>query len=113
VTRDLQAMNAATAAAMTERVLQTQVERLARLLGWMAYHTEFSIRSTAGFPDLVLVHPVHGLVFLELKSERGRTTPAQEEWLEALAVAGVYARVIRPTDLISGVVEQILKGGQP
>ena len=51
--------------------------------GWMAYHTYDSRRSTAGFPDLVLVKPPV-VVFAELKTENGRTSKEQEDWREKL-----------------------------
>jgi hypothetical protein len=97
---------------MTEAQLQTAVMRLARALGWLTYHTQFSIRSVPGFPDLLMVHPQHGLVALELKTSRGRVGPAQQDWITALG-RHIYARVIRPSDLIDGTVEKILRGARP
>lgn len=83
----------------TERQFQQQVLGLARLLGWRSYHTWSSIHSAAGFPDLVLVRPPR-LVFCELKSARGRLSPAQQDWLEALgACPGVEAFCWRPDQL--------------
>jgi hypothetical protein len=60
------------------------VRELARLYGWMEYHTHDSRRSTSGFPDLVLLRPPR-LIFAELKTPKGRVTPEQEVWLQALA----------------------------
>jgi len=38
-------------------------------------------------------------VALELKSEKGKATDAQQEWIAALdAVPGIVARVVRPSD---------------
>jgi hypothetical protein len=37
-----------------------------------------------GFPDLVLVRPPR-VMFVELKSERGRASPSQREWLDRLS----------------------------
>ena len=53
--------------------------------GWMAYHTYDSRRSTAGFPDLVLVKPPV-VIFAELKTEKGTPSTAQDEWLEKLGL---------------------------
>src|SRR5437879_6321024 len=71
----------------------------ARLRGWLVYHTHDSRRSEAGFPDIVAVHPrSRRLLFLECKSERGRTTDAQAAWLEALdAVREMEVFVLRPS----------------
>ncbi len=83
----------------TERDFQRQVVQLARLMGWRIYHTHDSRRSAAGFPDLVLVHPHRGIIFAELKSPTGRTTPEQEGWLALLLQAGQRAYLWRPEDL--------------
>lgn len=73
---------------------------LARLLGWAVYRTWISIRSPAGFPDLILARPGRPLILAELKSDRGRLTPAQEAWLDLLKqVPGVEVYVWRPADL--------------
>lgn len=82
---------------MRERDLQQAVIDLARLLGWLAYHPYDSRRSEPGFPDLVLVHPAKGRVlYRELKSERGRLSPAQRKWISALNQAGADADVWYP-----------------
>ena len=51
----------------------------------------------AGFPDLILVRGDR-LLAAELKTESGTLTPAQSEWLEALAAAGMETFVWRPDD---------------
>ncbi len=92
----------------TEAQWQATVIIAAQLLGWTCYHTFDSRRSAHGFPDLVLVHPVHGVRWLELKSEKGKTTPAQDRWIALLQEAGERAGVYRPSDW--PLVEQVLKG---
>lgn len=87
-----------TLAAVSEREFQDQVLELARLAGWLTYHTHDARRSAPGFPDLVLVRPPV-IIFAELKSARGRLRPEQAAWLEALAdCEGVVARLWRPQD---------------
>src|SRR5690606_30920215 len=59
------------AAGMKEAVLQAQVIKVAKGLGFLAYFTHDSRRSPSGWPDLVLVHPIRGrLLFRELKQEK-------------------------------------------
>jgi hypothetical protein len=70
---------------MTEAQWQQQVIDLAKLGGWRSYHTFDSRRSAPGFPDLVLLRPPE-LVFVEVKAEKGKTTPEQDAWLEDLGV---------------------------
>jgi hypothetical protein len=84
---------------MTERALQSAIIHAARSLGWMVYWTWNSRHSPEGYPDLVLVKNGVILVY-ELKTEKGRMRPMQQEWLDALAGATVKtSRVIRPGDL--------------
>lgn len=97
---------------MSEAELQKHVLGYARFYGWRAAHFHDSRREVvrrgqrqlvgdsdaAGFPDLVLIRPPE-LLFVELKSERGRPTDAQRAWLEDL---DAVAR--RVTALVAGSV---------
>ena len=84
----------------SEADLREQIRTLAKLYGWEMYFTYNSRHSPSGFPDLVLVHPQRKrLIFAELKSEQGRVTPAQQEWLTALTMCGQMAEVWRPSDI--------------
>jgi hypothetical protein len=90
-------------ASISERDFQNRVVELARLRHWLVYHTHDSRRSDPGFPDLVMVRG-GVLVFAELKSQKGRTTLAQREWLLGLDGVGrtsyevVKVHVWRPAD---------------
>lgn len=95
---------------MTEKELLAAVRQVAQLTGWRVYHTHDSRRSEAGFPDLVLVRD--RVLYRELKTARGRTTPEQDAWLEALRATGADADVWRPQDLTDGTVAFQLQRGQ-
>ena len=83
---------------VTERDFTRTVLALARVKGWMIYHTFMSIHSAPGFPDLVLVRPPR-VVFAELKTDKGKVSDAQTEWLDSLKdCPGVECRVWRPED---------------
>jgi hypothetical protein len=88
---------AAALADLTEKEFSTQVYDLARSTGWHRYHTYRSTKSPAGFPDEVLTR--ERVVFLELKREAGKLSPAQQQWLGWLLTAGAEAYVVRPRDL--------------
>lgn len=93
--------------AITEKEFMQQILDLARLSGWLCYHTHDSRRSAPGFPDLVLVRPPV-VVFAELKTEVGKVQPEQREWLKALGgCEAVEARLWRPSDWPE--VEEVLK----
>jgi hypothetical protein len=86
---------------LTERQYQDLIIEAATANGWLCYHTHDSRRSQPGFPDLVLAKPGHIIHFWEVKTEKGRASLAQLQWIEVLnATAGFQdvARVIRPSD---------------
>ena len=91
---------------LSERGFQTLVLELARLTGWLAYHTFNSRRSAPGYPDLCLVRG-NVCVMAELKTNTGRVTQAQQAWLKALsAVPGIETALWRPRDW--DIIEAIL-----
>ena len=94
---------------VTERDLREQVRDLCKLFGWKMYFSWTSIHSPRGFPDLVLANPEQKrVVYIELKSEKGKPTPRQREWLAVLALADAEALVWAPADWRSGAIEQNL-----
>jgi hypothetical protein len=83
---------------LTEKQWSQQVVDYAKLRGWLCYRTWTSIHSPAGYPDLTMVRD-GVLVFAELKTEKGKVTPSQQEWLDALTrhpMVSVY--LWRPSD---------------
>lgn len=63
---------------MTEAQFQRTVIEAAQHLGWLCYHTHDSRRSQEGFPDLVLVRD--RVLFVELKTDKGKLTFSQQTW---------------------------------
>jgi hypothetical protein len=82
---------------LTEKQFMAQVVQLAKLQGWLVYHTFDSRRSTPGFPDLVMLRD-GTLLVAELKTGNNRLSPSQAAWLVAFRLAGVAASVWRPGD---------------
>lgn len=95
---------------MSETTLQNHILGEARDLGWtLRYHTYDSRRSGKGFPDLVLVHERQGrLIFTELKRERGRQSPEQEDWQRVLLAIGQEFYLWRPTQWLDRTITRIL-----
>lgn len=72
---------------LSEAQFQQRILDLAALTGWRVYHHPDSRHATtAGLPDLILLHMATGrIVFAELKKVDGRVRPAQAEFLKAAA----------------------------
>jgi VRR-NUC domain len=68
---------------VTEKQWQRIVIEAATALGWKVYHTYDSRRSQPGFPDLVMTRR-RRTVYVELKTDKGRLTHDQREWIAAL-----------------------------
>ena len=83
--------------AVIEREWQAQVVGYARQLGWRVFHVANSKRSEPGWPDLALVRD--RLVMAELKTETGRVSDDQRQWLALLDAAGVEPYLWRPSDV--------------
>ena len=84
-----------------ESDFQWLVREAARKMGWtLEYCTWDSRCSPGGFPDLVLARPRGDkrVLFIELKSEKGKLTPQQAAWIEGLRVCGKEVYVWRPSD---------------
>ena len=91
---------------ISEKAFQQQLNEMATLLGYLCFHTYDSRRSIGGgFPDLVLVRPATSkhtsrVIFAELKTQKGRVSKAQQEWLQALSTReGIEVYIWRPADI--------------
>jgi len=94
--------------ALTEAELQATIIDTAELAGWLVYHDHDSRLNPAGLPDLILVKPPR-VVFLELKSDKGRVRPDQQIWLDALEQCDTLtSALVRPDDLPT-VIEYLTK----
>ena len=90
---------------MNEAQFTNQVRDLAILLNWRFYHTWKSIHSAAGYPDVTLCRGSR-LIFAELKTDIGKVTKAQQDWLDALKATGIEVYCWRPRDF-DGIVETL------
>ena len=77
---------------ISEASFLVQVKALAFQFGWSMHHSQPSMTRTGryittgatGFPDLVLAHEQRGLIFAELKTDKGKASEAQLQWLRTL-----------------------------
>ena len=102
-----------------EDALQTRVIDLCRILGLHTAHFRPGLTQTGrwrtavggdgkGWPDLTIVGP-GGVLFRELKSDRGSRTVEQRKWAEWLTEAGADVAVWKPRDWDSGRIETELR----
>lgn len=105
----LDVMSVSTPTPQPPRALEAQCQativEAAKLLGYLV-HAErpaqrqsgrwsTAIQGDAGFPDLVMVHPIQGvLVFAELKRKPNDLTAAQQLWRAGLQIANVGCHVV-------------------
>ena len=91
-----------------EAILQSQVITLAKMNGFRVHHSRpvqqangrwlTAITGDAGFVDLVLAHRDRGVIFIELKADKGKLTPGQAMWAHEL-MPHVEYWLVRPADL--------------
>ena len=66
---------------------------------------DVSLRGDAGFPDLVLARKDR-VMFVEVKSARGRLGKNQAAWFGVLTAAGADARVVYP-DQVDALIDEL------
>ena len=99
---------------VSESDWQKIVIKIAVRNDWKWYHPPNNLPNkygniqniVAGYPDLTLVKDKR-LLFVELKTDKGRVSKEQKEWQEVLKKAGCECYIWRPKDLIE--VQKILR----
>ncbi|OGN89792.1 MAG: hypothetical protein A2158_01615 [Chloroflexi bacterium RBG_13_46_14] len=88
-------------ARITEKQFGLQVESAAKLRGFEYFHAWNSKHSSPGFPDYFMIHrETYRVIVCELKSEKGKLTELQKNWLNLFAAAGFDVYLWRPSDLM-------------
>lgn len=100
----------------TEKDCQQTVVDAARMLGYrvLSIRPAFSkgkwsspIQGDAGYPDLTLVHPKVGVLFVELKRSPNKLEPEQIEWAGVLLDAGAQWRVVWVPEQLDGFLDEL------
>ena len=83
-------------AGISEKELQTAILEALGYMGWRVFHVYDSRRSNPGFPDVLAIKGSR-IVFVELKSEKGKIRPEQVEWLDDLVETHSEVYLVRPS----------------
>lgn len=82
---------------------------LAIIRGWIVRHARDSRgQNLNDVLDLLLIRPPR-VVWMELKSQRGKVTWGQASMIDMLRDCHQEVHIIRPSDWLDGTVERILK----
>jgi len=94
---------------LSEKDFQQQIIDLAHIYGWRIAHFRHAWSQDGrrcmtpvqadgkGWPDLVMVKGKR-VIIAEVKSDTGKPTPEQQEWLDALRQARMEVFLWRPKD---------------
>ena len=85
------------ASALTEAAFQTRITDFCERVRLKWFHDNDPLRNNPGWLDLTIGGP-GGVLFRELKTDTGRLTTDQKDWLHLLQAAGYDAGVWRPRD---------------
>ena len=78
---------------MTEQQIQTKKMKELEALGY--YVIKLIKTNKNGIPDIIAIHPTHGVEFYEIKTKKGKVSQLQEYRLKELRNYGVTAEVYR------------------
>ena len=82
---------------VSEEEFLQNVRQVAQAYGWDTWHVRRSKGSDPGFPDLFMLRNSQAMAW-ELKSMKGKVTPAQQKCLDAMRKAYIKTAVFRPSD---------------
>jgi len=95
---------------MAESNYQRKLKQEAERIGWTVIKL---VRATVnGYPDLVLLHHIWGIMFIEVKDVKGRLSKLQEYRIKDLNTKGFAAIVADPSnhsDTIEAITPHLKK----
>ncbi|WP_461367302.1 VRR-NUC domain-containing protein [Candidatus Darwinibacter acetoxidans] len=89
-----------------ESDIQRAIRDYLRLMGWFVWHNLQSLGSYRGLADLTAVKD-GTVLFIEVKTSRGRLTQHQERFKDHLTRAGGHYVVARSIDDVEEAIKQL------
>ena len=89
---------------MSEADLEENIRDACKKFGIIRFHVRFSLGTTPGLPDDILIGP-SGILWRECKNQKNKPTPDQVKTGEALTALGQDFAIWRPSDWLSGQIQ--------
>lgn len=90
---------------INESQFQRLVTETATVYGWLCVHFRQMVGNPSGWPDLIMFAEHRPTILAELKTEKGKVSPKQQEWHDNLRAHGAIVYVWRPSDYDDIVAE--------
>ena len=94
---------------MSEATLKRRIKAALEGQGCVVYPQPATPLGVTGRPDLIICAPRGRYLALEVKTEHGRLSPAQEHQLARINAAGGVARAVRSVEQALSCLQDTLK----
>lgn len=90
---------------MLEKEVEKFLVREVKKLGGISF--KFISPGNAGVPDRIVILPIGKVIFVELKTDKGKLTKLQEVQIKKISDLGADARVLRGIEGVKEFINEI------
>ena len=90
---------------MLEQEIEKFLVREVKKLGGISF--KFISPGNAGVPDRIVILPIGKVIFVELKTDKGKLTKLQEVQIKKISDLGADARVLRGIEGVKEFINEI------
>ena len=90
---------------MLEKEIEKFLVRQVKKLGGISF--KFISPGNAGVPDRIVILPIGKVIFVELKTDKGKLTKLQEVQIKKISDLGADARVLRGIEGVKEFINEI------
>lgn len=94
---------------MREALIEMKLVKGLKAAGWLPM--KFVSPGNSGVPDRIIFSPEGRVIFVEIKTETGRLTPAQRAQMQRLRFYGQETRVLYGVKDVVAFLDEIRKDG--